>query len=286
MNVNTGTGGVYVNAPAGTTIVFSILSGPGSFVGGVTTCTTVGATGSCTVQITSPTTGTTTVRATTDVSVGGVTLHRATGDGKAGDSADALKNWGDDTVRTDILNASNAVVTTVQAGTVVHDRVQVQRVGGTPASVPNPTGTVVFHRFATIDCTGASTDQSVALTQGDPSTAVSADFAPTANISYRADYSGDANYPAHTGACEPLTVTPVPQPAIAIVKNPKSQTVTVPGTARFTITVTNVGNTVLTNVTVTDPLSPNCNRTSAQIPALASMASEGLGHLLVLAART
>ena len=29
---------------------------------------------------------------------------------------------------------------------------------------------------------------------------------------------------------------------------------------------------MLTNVTVTDPLSPNCNRTSAQIPALASMA--------------
>ena len=44
------------------------------------------------------------------------------------------------------------------------------------------------------------------------------------------------------------------------------------GTATFTITVTNTGNTVLTNVTVTDPLSPNCNRTSAQIPALASMA--------------
>ncbi len=271
VNVNAGTGGGYVNAPAGTTIVFSILSGPGSFVGGVTTCTTVGTTGSCTAQITSPTTGTTTVRATTDVSVGGVTLHRATGDGKAGDSADALKNWGDDTVRTDILNAANGVVTTVQAGTVVHDRVQVQRIAGTPASVPNPTGTVIFHRYTTGDCTGTPTDQSVALTPGDPSTAVSADFAPTANMSYKADYQGDANYPAHTGACEPLVVTPVPQPAIAIVKNPKGQTVKTPGTARFTITVTNVGNTVLTNVTVTDPLSPNCNRTSAQIPALASM---------------
>jgi uncharacterized repeat protein (TIGR01451 family) len=90
-------------------------------------------------------------------------------------------------------------------------------------------------------------------------------------MSYQAEYQGEANYPARTGACEPLTVTPVAQPAIAIVKNPKSQTVTVGGTARFQITVTNVGNTVLTNVTVTDPLSPNCNRTKAQIPALASM---------------
>src|SRR5262249_47657156 len=44
------------------------------------------------------------------------------------------------------------------------------------------------------------------------------------------------------------------------------------GTATFQITVTNTGNTVLTNVTVIDPLTPNCNRTSAQLPALASMA--------------
>ena len=79
-------------------------------------------------------------------------------------------------------------------------------------------------------------------------------------------------------------MTPVPQPAIAIVKNPKSQTVAVGGTATFTITVTNAGNTVLTNVTVTDPLSPNCNRTSAQIPALASMAPGAAVTLLVLAA--
>ena len=270
VNVNAGSG--FGNAPAGTTIGFSILSGPGSFVGGVTSCATVGTTGSCTVQITSPTPGTTVVRAKTDVVVSGVTLHRETGDGKAGDSADASKNWGDDTVRTDILNASNVVVTTVQAGTVVHDRVQVQRTGGTPSTVPNPTGTVVFHRYTSGDCTGTATDQSVALTQGDPSTAVSADFAPTANMSYKADYLGDANYPARTGTCEPLTVTPVPQPAIAIVKNPKNQTVPVGGTARFQITVTNTGNVTLTNVTVTDPLSPNCDRTSAQIPALASMA--------------
>jgi uncharacterized repeat protein (TIGR01451 family) len=216
--------------------------------------------------------GSSSVKAKTDVVVGGVTLHRETGDAKAGDSADASKLWADATARTDILNAAGGVVTTVVSGTVVHDKVFVDRLAGTPASVPNPTGNVVFHRYATIDCTGAATDQTVALTAGSPSTALSADFAPTANMSYKADYLGDANYPARSGACEPLTVTPVPAPAIAIVKNPKSQTVAVGGTATFSITVTNAGNTVLTNVTVTDPLSPNCNRTSAQIPALASMA--------------
>jgi uncharacterized repeat protein (TIGR01451 family) len=51
-----------------------------------------------------------------------------------------------------------------------------------------------------------------------------------------------------------------------------TQTVAVGGTATFRITVTNTGNTVLANVTVTDPLSANCDRTSAQLPALASMA--------------
>jgi uncharacterized repeat protein (TIGR01451 family) len=273
-HVNTNAGSGFGSAANGTVIAFTLTNAGGAsaaFVGPAS-CTTAGGTGSCSATISSTTVGTTTIKASTTVTVNGVALTRTTGDAKAGDSTDASKIWADATVRTDILNASNAVVTTVQAGTVVHDRVFVQRAAGTPASVPNPTGTVVFHRYTTGDCTGTPTDQSVALTQGDPSTAVTGDFAPTANISYKADYLGDANYPARTGACEPLTVTPVQQPAIAIVKNPKGQTVTSPGTARFTITVTNVGNVTLTNVTVTDPLSPNCNRTQAQIPALASMA--------------
>jgi uncharacterized repeat protein (TIGR01451 family) len=201
-----------------------------------------------------------------------MTLHRQSGDAKVGDSADAAKLFADDAVRTDILNAAQNVVTTVVAGTVVHDKVFVAKTAATPATVPNPTGSVIFHRYATIDCTGTATNQTVALTPGFTSTALSDDFAPVGNISYSADYLGDANYPARSGACEPLTVTPAPAPAIAIVKNPKSQTVAVGGTATFTITVTNAGNTVLTNVTVVDPLTPNCNRTKADIPALASMA--------------
>ncbi len=56
-------------------------------------------------------------------------------------------------------------------------------------------------------------------------------------------------------------VAPATHPAITIVKNPKSQTVTSGGTATFTITVTNTGDVALTNVTVSDALSPNCNRT-------------------------
>jgi len=55
-------------------------------------------------------------------------------------------------------------------------------------------------------------------------------------------------------------VVRIPHPAIAIVKNPKGQVVDVGGTATFQITVTNTGDVTLTNVTVTDELAPDCNR--------------------------
>jgi len=90
VNVNPGSG--FVNAPNGTTITFSITGGPGSFVGSPT-CTTTGGTGSCTAVITSAVSGTTTVKASTNVVVGGVLLHRETGDGLPGDSASAQKTW-------------------------------------------------------------------------------------------------------------------------------------------------------------------------------------------------
>ena len=117
--------------------------------------------------------------------------------------------WSNSGVSTDIINTSNAIVTTVQAGTTIRDFVRVARDPNTSPSVPNPTGTVVFHRYTTADCSGTPTNQSVTLTPGNPSTATSDDFTPTSNMSYRAEYLGDVNYPPGTGACEPLTVTPI-----------------------------------------------------------------------------
>ncbi|TMM03389.1 MAG: DUF11 domain-containing protein, partial [Actinobacteria bacterium] len=66
-------------------------------------------------------------------------------------------------------------------------------------------------------------------------------------------------------------VPPVTHPAISIVKDPKSQTVTSGGTATFTITVLNTGDTTLTDVVVTDALSPNCNRTIGTLAPGASV---------------
>jgi uncharacterized repeat protein (TIGR01451 family) len=65
---------------------------------------------------------------------------------------------------------------------------------------------------------------------------------------------------------------PVQKPRIGIVKSPKLQSLTTKivtttgskvityGNAQFTIDVTNKGNTVLDSVTVSDPLSPDCDR--------------------------
>ena len=272
VNVNTGTG--FENAPAGTSISFTIASGPGSFTT-TNPCTTVGTTGSCTITLSSTTTGTTVVSATTTVSVLGVSLTRTT-DGTGGNSVAAQKNWADAAVRTDVHNGNHDVVTSVSSGTSVHDKVFVTKLAGTPAAVPAPAGNVTFHRYSTIDCTGAFVDETVALAAD--GTAETSSFTATANMSYKADYAGNANYPARSGACEPLSVTSgggggsPGTPAIAITKNPKEQTVQRGGTATWTIVVTNTGQVTLTNVRVTDPLAPDCNRTSAQIPALASMA--------------
>jgi uncharacterized repeat protein (TIGR01451 family) len=53
-------------------------------------------------------------------------------------------------------------------------------------------------------------------------------------------------------------------PEIDVTKNPPTQSVVSGGTASFTITVTNIGDTALTNVVITDALSPNCAQTAAQ----------------------
>lgn len=54
-------------------------------------------------------------------------------------------------------------------------------------------------------------------------------------------------------------VAVVPVASIAILKTPNTQTVVSGGIASFTIDVTNDGDLDLTNVTVSDPLSPNCD---------------------------
>jgi uncharacterized repeat protein (TIGR01451 family) len=75
-----------------------------------------------------------------------------------------------------------------------------------------------------------------------------------------------------TGPPPPPPPPPPSHPSIGIAKTPASQQAQRGGTARFTIRVTNTGTATLTDVTVSDPRAPACNRTSLAVPALAVLA--------------
>src|SRR5262249_38886830 len=132
-NANSGNG--FVNAPDGTTIGFTIVSGPGSL--SPSSCTTSGGTGACTGSLTAPTAGVTTLSASTTVTVGGLQLTRSTGHTHAGDSANAVKTWVDANIQLSPPTATNEVATPH----VFTAHVNVNT--GTGSYVNAPDGTVV-----------------------------------------------------------------------------------------------------------------------------------------------
>jgi hypothetical protein len=114
--------GPWTLAPAGTTVDFAKAAGPGSFVNGDAQCDTVGATGSCSVAITSPDVGSTVVSATATVSVHTVSLKRSTDAAIApngpGGSGNMTKKWADASIKvveTAINEVNDAHVFTITA---------------------------------------------------------------------------------------------------------------------------------------------------------------------------
>jgi hypothetical protein len=214
VNVNAGLGAGFVNAPDGTTINFVILAGSVGSFNGPSTCNTAGGTGSCTVKITSTVPGTTTVQASTTLNVGTppVSLTRTTGDGLHSDGANAVKLWADDQIVTHVRDANGKDITgtPVPSGTVVHDEATVTKLAPTPASVPDPTGTVDFTLYHSKDCTGTvvATDLAKPLNGGVATSVTFTAPATAGDYSYLAHYNGVAGvYPAHDALCEPFSVT-------------------------------------------------------------------------------
>ena len=124
----------------------------------------------------------------------------ANGTGTADAIAAVIEDCGGSSVVTHIHDAAHDDITNqvVAPGTVVHDQVVI-------VGVPAATGTVDFHRYSTIDCTGApATESDVPLTVA---AAESSDYVTIPGfLSYRVHYDGDATYDPSDGLCEPLTV--------------------------------------------------------------------------------
>jgi len=120
---------------------------------------------------------------------------------------------------TDIHNAAHTVVTSVSAGTTVHDKATVTGIAGFV-----PTGNVTFTFYtASNQCTGASVASGTVALDSSGVAHPSTSQGPLAagSYSFKATYSGDNNYNSSTGPCEPLTVTKL-NPGITTTPNPSS----------------------------------------------------------------
>src|SRR3954470_248100 len=109
-------------------------------------------------------------------------------------------------------------ITTVTAGTVVHDEATVAKTAATPAGVPAPTGSVTFTLYDNGACNGTvlATDANKALNgRGLATSATLTTPATAGSFSYRAHYNGDGNYPAKDAACEPFSTKTTPTGLIA-----------------------------------------------------------------------
>ena len=79
-----------------------------------------------------------------------------------------------------------------------------------------------------------------------------------ADLTNRANASADS--PAGPVTASATALVTVLQPSIGITKTPEAQSVNPGEAASFTITLSNPGVTTLTELAVSDPLTPDCGR--------------------------
>lgn len=102
---------------------------------------------------------------------------------------------------TEIHNASEQVVTSVDAGTTVHDKATVSGSG------PTPTGNVNFTFYSNHTCSGdGSGAGTIALVSGVAHPSSSEGPLNAGSYSFKAHYNGDGVYNPSDAVCEPLAV--------------------------------------------------------------------------------
>ncbi|HEY5250787.1 MAG TPA: Ig-like domain repeat protein, partial [Acidimicrobiales bacterium] len=255
ITVNQNKGAGFVAAPDGTKPTLSLVntSGAGATITGGTCGSAGTVSGTCTITISSPTTGVTMATASVTLTVGGISLTRTTnGPDTSGDSAPATKNWvaATSSVVTNIQQGGQTV-TSVSSGTSVTDLATVSGSAGGAS----PTGTVTFTFFTNATCTGKGTaaGKNVTLVGGMATSNSEGPFV-AGSYAFQATYSGDTNYKSSTGACEPLTVQ---GPQLSITKTADATPVSTGTSIGFSVTISNAtGPNVgtATGVAINDPL--------------------------------
>jgi uncharacterized repeat protein (TIGR01451 family) len=134
-----------------------------------------------------------------------------------------------------------------------------------PGDDPLSSVAVTDNKCSPVTLTGGDANSNGKLDPGETwtftcTTTLSVDTTNTATVTGK-----DSNGNNQTAQAQ--ATVPVIAPALSITKSPATETVASGGTAVFVITVTNTGNTVLTNVVVTDPSTPSCAQTIATLAA-------------------
>jgi hypothetical protein len=169
---NDGSGSGYQPANGAVVNLTIVAPSVGNFVptGTSATCTT-GTAGTCTVQIISNVQGTTTVHASTTVTVLGVPLSRATGDGISHDGPDVVKVWQPITPTQATTQSADGPIGT----TTISDKDTVSGAFGSAGSSDLVTFNLYgpFDSLAKVSCTGTAiyTELNDQETGGTPSTA-------------------------------------------------------------------------------------------------------------------
>jgi uncharacterized repeat protein (TIGR01451 family) len=150
---------------------------------------------------------------------------------------------------TTAIQFGGAAVTAVPVGSTVTDQATV-----TGSGAGTPTGSVSFTFFANATCTTPGTNAGTGTLSAGVATSNSEGPLTTGSYSFIATYSGDANYQAATGPCEPLAVQ---SPKLSITKTADASPVMAGNGIGFTVIVSNSadpGTATATGVTLHDPL--------------------------------